>query len=167
MTVSKYLKQQLDIALAMMASEMEMLGIPKTDVAHGRGKLIPESAYRLNSVALIQNIMGIVLFDKNREALRAYYDVDLGQVESLETWAEFDSANVKAVRLKISNEMPSVMTPTLTTDYGDIILGVGAQTIMDIYSMLGATVSLRGVNNDEEDNTNVVKVDFTGPNKKH
>jgi hypothetical protein len=164
MIVSNYLKRQLDIALTMLESEMAVLGIPDRG---NKSILIPEIAYRTNSVALIQNIMGIVLFDKNRQLLVPYYDVDIGKDDPVETWADFDNCDVKAVKLKMDVYGPLINTPTLTTRYGDIILGVGNQVIADIYSTMVATVDLRSPGNEEEDSTNVVKVDFTHPTKKH
>lgn len=138
MTVSQYLKRQLDFALNMLDDEMKRIGIPERG---DRNILIPQEGLVTNSVMLIQNVMGIVLFEKNRHLLAPLYKCDIGIFEAMEPLTEFDDVPVKSIKI-LCYGTPTV-APTLTTKYGDIILGLSGEAVAMIYQQLAATVDLR------------------------
>ena len=147
MSISQYLRRQLDFALNMLDEEMKMIGISERGE---RNILIPHEGLITNSVMLIQNVMGIVLFEKNRHLVAPHYKCDIGAEDAMEPLAEFDDVPVKSIKI-LCYGTPT-LTPTLTTKYGDIILGLSGEAVARIYQQLSATVDLRSEGRTEGDN---------------
>lgn len=158
MQASKYLKRQLDMALAMLEQDMENLEIPKVSVP----QLINRVAVQTNSYMLISSIMQLVLFEKNRESLSQLYpEAGLG-TQPIDTLSEFDSVDIKQISLAVYGA-GMINVPTLTTPYGDILLTLPAEFLLSIYDSMPKTVDLRvAVANEEGDNLtdNVVRPEF-------
>lgn len=157
MTISQYLRRQLDFALNMLDEEMQRLDIPERGE---RNILIPQDALSTNSVMLIQNVMGIALFEKNRHLLSPHYSCDIGANDAMEPLAEFDDVPVKSIKV-LCYGTPT-LAPTLSTKYGDIILGLSGEFVVMIYQQLAATVDLRPKNSSEGDTgpSNIIHADF-------
>lgn len=159
MQASKYLKRQLDMALAMLEQDMENLGIPKVGSVP---QLINRAAVQTNSYMLISSIMQLVLFEKNRESLAQLYPEAGLNVQPIDTLSEFDSVDIKQISLAVYGA-GMINVPTLTTPYGDILLTLPAEFLLSIYDSMPKTVDLRvAVANEEGDNLtdNVIRPEF-------
>lgn len=161
MTIDKYLRRQLDIGLTLLEEEAAIIGLEERG---DRNILIPRAALMLNSVMLIQNVLGIVLFEKNRNNLSKFYKCDIGDQDTVVLFSEFDDVPVKAV--KVVGFGKPVMTPSLTTKYGDIILGLTSDAVSIVYDNLGAEVDKRRKNSSTEDakTSNVIRAIFGNKN---
>ncbi len=159
MQASKYLKRQLDMALAMLEQDMENMGISKVGVIP---QLIHRDAIQTNSYMLISSIMQLVLFEKNRESLsRSYPNAGL-DAQPIDTLSEFDSVDIKQVSIAVYGA-GLVNVPTLTTPYGDILLTLPSEFLVSIYDSMPKTVDLRVAVANEEGDTltdNVIRPEF-------
>ena len=159
MQASKYLKRQLDMALAMLAQDMDNLGIPKLT---GKPQLIHRDAIQTNSYMLISSIMHLVLFEKNRESLsQSYPDAGL-DAQPIDTLAEFDDVDIRQISIAMYGA-GMMNIPTLTTPYGDILLTLPGEFLISIYDSMPKTVDLRVAVANEEGDTltyNVVRPEF-------
>lgn len=159
MQASKYLKRQLDMALAMLEQDMIHLDIPKVTKS---SQLIHRDATQTNSYLLITSIMQLVLFEKNRESLaRSYPDAKLDE-QPIDTLAEFDGVDLRQISVSLFGA-GMVNIPTLTTEYGDILLTIPSELVLSIYDSMPKTVDLRVAVANEEGDTltdNVVRPEF-------